>query len=75
VSIIQKYLGAENDNELVNENLSSIISSQHVFPHDCDQLYYFVREGYVCDARLYAWRAEGYCKKVKVISEMINGAL
>jgi hypothetical protein len=27
VSIIQKFLGAENDNDLVNENISSIISS------------------------------------------------
>jgi hypothetical protein len=59
----------------VNENISSIISSSNVFTHDSCQLYYFVREGYVCDARLYAWRAEGYCKKVKVISEMINGGL
>lgn len=46
-----------------------------MFPYDSDQLYYFVREGYVCDARLYAWRAEGHCKKVRVISEMINGGI
>ncbi len=59
----------------VNENLSAIISSKNVFPQDSDQLYYFVREGYVCDAKLYTWRAEGFCKKVRVISEMINGGL
>ncbi len=40
---------------------------------DSDQLYYFVRESYVCDERLYSWRAEGYCSGAKVISEMING--
>ena len=42
---------------------------------DSDNLYYFVREGYVCDAKLYTWRAEGFCKKVRVISEIIDGRL
>lgn len=60
---------------MVNENLSALISSQNIFPHDSDQLYYFVREGYVCDAKLYSWRAEGYCSKVKVICETIDGSL
>jgi hypothetical protein len=55
--------------------LSTIISSNHVFPSDSEQLYYFVREGYVCDAKLYTWRAEGFCKKVRVVSEIIDGSL
>jgi hypothetical protein len=52
-----------------------VISSRNKFAFDSDQLYYFVREGYVCDARLFSWRAEGFCKKVKVVSEMVNGQL
>ncbi len=68
-------MGVENQSEMVNENLSALISSQNIFPHDSDQLYYFVREGYVCDAKLYSWRAEGFCKKVKVICETIDGSL
>lgn len=46
-----------------------------MFPADSDQLFYFVREAYVCDKKQFSWRAEGFCKKVRVISEMINGSL
>jgi hypothetical protein len=46
-----------------------------VFPADSDLLYYFVREAYICDSKQFSWRAEGHCKKVRVISEMINGSL
>lgn len=52
-----------------------MISSNNVFPYDSDQLYYFVREGYISDPSSFTWRAEGYCKKIKVISEMINGSI
>lgn len=52
-----------------------MISSNNVFPHDSDQMFYFVREGYVQDAKFYTWRAEGFCKHVRVISEMIDGSL
>ena len=55
--------------------MSSLISSNNVYSMDSDNLYYFVREGYVCDAKLYTWRAEGFCKKVRVISEIIDGRL
>jgi hypothetical protein len=34
-----------------------------------------VREGYVSDPASYTWRAEGYCKQIKVISEMICGGI
>ena len=52
-----------------------MISSANVFPYDSDQLYYFVREGYISDPSSFSWRAEGHCKKIKVISEMINGSV
>jgi hypothetical protein len=52
-----------------------LISSSNVFPYDQDDLYYFVREGYVADPAGYAWRAEGFCKKIKVICEMIDGSV
>ena len=78
-------MGAQNNSDMVsqlnlsydfikvNENLSALISSRNVFPYDSDQLYFFVREGYVQDPNLFSWRGEGYAKKVKVISEMIDG--
>lgn len=56
-------------------NLSGLISSANVFPYDSNNLYYFVREGYVSDPASYAWRAEGYCKTIKVISEIIDGSV
>ena len=52
-------MGAQNNSDMVsklnlsydffkvNENLSALISSRNVFPFDSDQLYFFVREGYV----------------------------
>ena len=55
----------------MDTNLGNVISSNNIFPADSDQLYYFVREG-VTDS---AWRAEGYCKKIKVVSEMIDGSV
>jgi hypothetical protein len=44
-----------------------------VFPYDSDKLYYFVREGYTMGPSSFSWRSEGYCKIIKVISEMIDG--
>lgn len=52
-----------------------MISSSNVFPYDSEDLYYFVREGYVSDPASYTWRAEGYCKEIKVISEIIDGSV
>lgn len=75
VGIIQKIIGVDENSDLVNENLSALISSNNVFPYDSNQLYYFVREGYVSDPASYTWRAEGLCKKIKVISEMIDGSI
>lgn len=44
-----------------------------MFPYNSDKLYYFVREGYSMDPAAFTWRAEGYCKQIKVTSEMIDG--
>lgn len=57
----------------MNENLSTLISNKTIFPINSDQLYYFVRESYVSDERLYSWRAEGFCKSARITSEMITG--
>jgi len=75
VGTIQTILGIEENPELVKKNLSNLISSSNVFGFDSDKLYYFVREGYVSDAASYTWRAEGYCKTIKVISELIDGVV
>ena len=52
-------------------NLCNMISNNNIFPFHADQLYYFVREG----VSQSTWRAEGYCKKIKVVSEMIDGSV
>jgi hypothetical protein len=43
--------------------------------HDSDHIYYLVREGYVSDPASFTWRAEGLCKQIKLISEMIDGSI
>ena len=53
--------------------MTGLINSKTVFPADSDSLYYFVREGYTTDTISYAWRAEGFCKKVKLTSELLDG--
>lgn len=62
VSTINDILGNLECDAMMNNNLSGLISSTNVFPYDQDDLYYFVREGYVSDPASYAWRAEGFCK-------------
>jgi hypothetical protein len=50
-----------------------LISSSNVFPYDSDQIYYFVREGYTMDPASFSWKAEGFCKTIKVVCEMLAG--
>jgi hypothetical protein len=38
-------------NEGVYEKLSEEINSKNVFPYDSDNLYYYVREAYLCDSK------------------------
>ena len=55
--------------------MSKMINSKNIFPHDSDHIYYLVREGYVSDPGSFTWRAEGLCKEIKLISEMIDGPI
>ena len=75
VYTIQKFLGIDENTELASDNLSMLISSTNVFPYDSDKLYYYVREGYTMDPASFSWRAEGFCKTIKIISEMIDGSI
>lgn len=52
-----------------------MISEKTIYPYDKEELYYFVREGYISDPASTSARAEGYCKEIKVTSEMICGSL
>jgi hypothetical protein len=55
--------------------MSKLINTKNIMPHDSDQIYYLVREGYVSDPSSFTWRAEGLCKEIKLISEMIDGSI
>jgi hypothetical protein len=46
-----------------------------VFPYDSNKVYYFIREGYTNDPISFSWRAEGFCKSLKLVSEMIDGGV
>lgn len=52
-----------------------MINNKNVFPYDSNKLFYFVREGYTNDPIGFSWRAEGYCRSLKLISEMIAGSV
>ena len=55
--------------------MSRLINSKNILPYDNDHIYYLVREGYVSDPASVTWRAEGLCKEIKLISEMIDGSI
>lgn len=55
--------------------MSKMINSKNIMPYDSDHIYYLVREGYVSDPASFTWRAEGLCKGLKLISEMIDGSI
>jgi hypothetical protein len=55
--------------------MSKLINSNNLMPCDSDCIYYLVREGYVSDPASFTWRAEGTCKKIRFISEMIDGSI
>lgn len=75
VAIIQSIIGTEEQTEMANQQMSNTINAQNVMPSDSDQLYYFVREGYVSDPASLTWRAEGLCRELLFTSEMIDGAV
>lgn len=52
-----------------------MINSKNIIPFDSDNIYYLVREGYVSDPSSFTWRAEGFCKKIKLTSLMVDGAI
>lgn len=60
---------------MVNQQISNAINAQNVMPSDSDQLYYFVREGYISDPDSLTWRREGLCRELLFTSEMIDGAV
>jgi hypothetical protein len=55
--------------------MSKMINSKNILPYDSDNIYYLVREGYTTDPASLTWRAEGLCKKIKLISEMLDGSI
>ena len=52
----------------VNDMLSQELSDQTIFPRDDERMYFYVREGFSLTRQ-----SEGFCKKIKVTSEMLNG--
>mmetsp|Transcript_16355 Transcript_16355/g.27657 ORF Transcript_16355/g.27657 Transcript_16355/m.27657 type:complete len:229 (-) Transcript_16355:133-819(-) len=58
----------EKDLDLMDHEISKIISDKTVFPIDHDQMYYYVREGFQETAI-----SEGFCKDIVLTSDMLSG--
>ena len=65
---IQKTLGTLNLDDTVNEELAREISDETVFDRGADKMYFCVREGFSMTKM-----GEGFCTKMRVTSEMLNG--
>ena len=72
---ICKILNAITAFMQANQQMSKLINSNNLIPYDSDCIYYLVREGYVSDPASFTWRAEGTCKKIRFISEMVDGSI
>jgi hypothetical protein len=49
------------------------VNKSYTFSCESDKLYYYVREAYVAHENSFSWRSEGYCKDIKIISEILEG--
>lgn len=75
IQIVQKFIGGEKNTDTAYQQIARLINNKNTFALDSDKIYYFVREGFTTDPVQYSWRAEGYCKSLKVTSEMIDGSV
>ncbi len=57
----------------MEEHFAKEISKETIFPYDEERMFYFVREGYLKDPQIYCRHSEGYSKKIKFYSELIDG--
>eukprot|EP00347_Sterkiella_histriomuscorum_P003842 403362732 len=73
VNSVLEIMGVEDRSQAVVEYLAAQLNCSLVFPCDSDQQYYYVREGYIAHDNSFSWRSEGYCKEIRVISEIIEG--
>jgi hypothetical protein len=66
---IQATLGTlSHADDTVNEGLAREISDETVFDRGADKMYFCVREGFSMTRA-----GEGFCQKMVVTSEMLNG--
>jgi hypothetical protein len=53
-----------------NEQMARDLSKETLFAHDAQKLFFFVREGFSLTQM-----SEGFCTKLDVTSEMLNGEI
>ena len=53
---------------ITNDELAKELSEETIFPRDDPRMYFCVREGFSMTQM-----SEGFCKHIKITSEMLNG--
>ena len=61
-------MGSLNVDETTNDQLAKNLSDETIFPRTDNQMYFYVREGFSNTSM-----SEGFCKQLKITSEMLNG--
>lgn len=65
---MQDAIGSLESDCQTNDELAETISAETVYPRNDPRMYFCVREGF-SNTQI----TEGFCKHVKVTSEMLNG--
>lgn len=65
---IQGIMGSLNVDEATNDALARNLSEETIFPRTDNRMYFYVREGFSMTRM-----SEGFCKHIKITSEMLNG--
>ena len=65
---VQKLIGSLGVDPETNDKLAEELSNETNFPRDDPRMYFYVREGFSLTRA-----SEGFCKNMKITSEMLNG--
>ena len=73
VRTVLQQLGTQENQELVEQLFSKIVSQQSLFPAEDERMYYFIREGYAKDLAGFDQHKEGFARELEYFSELIEG--
>ena len=67
---MQKILGSLNVDDRTNDRVAQELSEETIFPRSDRRMYFYVREGFAMSQS-----SEGFCKHLKITSEMLKGKI